>query len=121
MVVMSILFILLLACSVAALAVTQAQQKSLIAKAWNSTVTQRKVVEKKFDCCGLDKDTYISPGECSNVRLPRVLCCVIYLFLIYFISCFFKMNRFGQRRVHRQRISEKKLELEVMIWYYSNS
>ena len=52
---MGLLFIILLACSVAALAVTSSQQKKLIEAAWNVDVDQRIVVQEKFKCCGLDQ------------------------------------------------------------------
>ena len=58
MVVMSLLFIVLLACSVAALAITQGQQKILITTAWrNIEYAQRDKIETMFACCGIDKDT----------------------------------------------------------------
>ena len=50
---MGLLFIILLACSVAALAVTSSQQNKLIEAAWNVDVNQRSVVQEKFRCCGL--------------------------------------------------------------------
>ena len=68
MVVMSLLFIFLIAFSVAALAVTQDQQKLLIETAWNISETQRKVVEKKLGCCGLVKIAG-EKNECSYVIL----------------------------------------------------
>lgn len=57
MIIMSLLFILQLSFSVAALAVTTDQQKDLIGKAWdrNGTNDQQEAVEKKLQCCGLFK------------------------------------------------------------------
>jgi len=56
MIIMSLLFILLLAFSVAALAVTQGQQHALISKAWDHVDEKQKSnIEKTFSCCGLDK------------------------------------------------------------------
>ena len=52
---MGLLFIILLACSVAALAVTSSQQEKLIEAAWNIDMDQKKVVQEKFRCCGLQK------------------------------------------------------------------
>ena len=52
---MSLLFILLLAFSVAALAVTDDQRFELIKKAWNADPDQASVIEKKFNCCHLEK------------------------------------------------------------------
>lgn len=55
MLIMSLLFILLLAFSVAALAVTQGQQHKLMKKAWDKVDEKQKVkIEETFDCCGLD-------------------------------------------------------------------
>jgi len=57
MIIMSILFIILLACSVAALAVTQGQQRKLIKEAWSQIGPKQKVtIQKKLSCCGIDKD-----------------------------------------------------------------
>ena len=65
MVVMSLLFIVLLACSVAALAVTQGQQKILIATAWQKIdVRQRTKIEGMFECCGIDRES--RRQECSE-------------------------------------------------------
>jgi len=52
---MSLLFILLLAFSVAALAVTEDQRIELIKKAWKADERQARAVQKNFDCCGLMK------------------------------------------------------------------
>lgn len=50
---MGLLFIILLACSVAAVAVTSSQQEKLIEAAWSVDVDQQNVVQEKFRCCGL--------------------------------------------------------------------
>lgn len=50
---MSLLFILLLAFSVAALAVTEGQRKVMLEKGWKLAHDQAKAIEHKFDCCGL--------------------------------------------------------------------
>ncbi|XP_002156462.2 tetraspanin-31 [Hydra vulgaris] len=66
MVVMSLMFIFLIAFSVAALAVTREQQTILIKTAWNMSESQRLVVEKKLGCCGLfTKERDIS--ECNYI------------------------------------------------------
>ena len=52
---MSLLFILLLAFSIAALAVTHEQQHALTQKAWKKvSQDQKEGIEKRFGCCGLD-------------------------------------------------------------------
>lgn len=57
MIVMSLLFILLLVFSVAALAVTQGQQHELIKQAWKSIDEKQKLkIESTFKCCALDID-----------------------------------------------------------------
>lgn len=57
MIIMSLLFIVLLACSVAALAVTQGQQQTLIKKAWSNIGSEQKNrIQETFNCCGIDKD-----------------------------------------------------------------
>lgn len=62
MIIMSLLFILLLAFSVAALAVTEDQRLELISKAWAREKEQAGVIEKKFNCCGLKT----LEEQCSN-------------------------------------------------------
>ena len=65
---MSLLFILLLAFSVAALAVTQGQQHTLIKKAWAHINEAQKVkIEKTFTCCGLDEDDQKRPSCVSFI------------------------------------------------------
>jgi len=68
MIIMSLLFILLLAFSVAVLAITHDQQKLLIQKAWqlDNHGDQTKTIEKQFKCCGLDKD-HFNKTECTMV------------------------------------------------------
>lgn len=77
MIIMSLLFILLLVFSIAALAITQGQQHELIKKAWVHIEDDQKVhIEKAFNCCGLDKDDKRSTcdvklGPCyESVREP---------------------------------------------------
>lgn len=66
---MGLLFIILLACSVAALAVTSSQQEKLIEAAWNVDVDQRTVVEEKFRCCGLRETNVTSCPVCFGLVL----------------------------------------------------
>lgn len=64
MIIMSLLFILLLAFSVAALAVTEDQRIQLIRKAWKADKDQVKVVEKNFNCCGLTEQ--LAEDKCPS-------------------------------------------------------
>lgn len=70
MIIMSILFILLLAFSVAALAITKDQQQDLIRKGWlalkQSDAGQLKQLEKKLHCCGLDNEIRNTTCEAGN-------------------------------------------------------
>ena len=67
MIIMSLLFILLLAFSVASLAVTDGQRKALIKKAWEKDEDQRRVVERNLDCCGLDNEFPCKDDKKSHV------------------------------------------------------
>eukprot|EP00111_Clytia_hemisphaerica_P008793 TCONS_00025713-protein len=55
MIIMSLLFIVLLACSVAALAVTEDQRRDLIQTAWKKAPVEAALIEKTYNCCGLTK------------------------------------------------------------------
>jgi len=67
MIIMSLLFILLLAFSIAALAVTKTQQHALIKKAWTPASDKQKVhIETRFKCCGLDKEDGRKCGTASS-------------------------------------------------------
>ena len=68
---MGLLFIILLACSVAALAVTSSQQEKLIEATWNVDVDQQKAVQEKFRCCG--SHDYPSNGTNCSVSFGLVL------------------------------------------------
>ena len=80
MVIMSLLFILQLAFSVAALAVTTEQQEQLLTKAWAVNGTdadsQKAALQKKFDCCGFKlEDRKKDPAvkrACIQLQLPCV-------------------------------------------------
>jgi len=70
MIIMSLLFILLLAFSVAALAVTHGQQRKLIKTTWNKIGSPQKMkIEKMFNCCGLDKEDAIG-DRCGKKDTP---------------------------------------------------
>ncbi|XP_057293086.1 tetraspanin-31-like [Hydractinia symbiolongicarpus] len=77
MIIMSILFILLLAFSVAALAITKDQQQDLIRKGWlalkQSDPVQLKQLEKKLHCCGLDNEIRNTTCEADN-KYAKVRC-----------------------------------------------
>ena len=71
---MSLLFILLLAFSVAALAVTKSQQEELIKKAWVSVEPEQvQQIEKRFGCCGLNT-VQASVDKCKKDD-PGKVCC----------------------------------------------
>lgn len=72
---MSLLFILLLAFSVAALAVTEDQRLQLIRKAWKADKDQVKVVERTFKCCGLTSQT--PEDKCPKTVVSIILFIII--------------------------------------------
>ena len=71
MIIMSLLFILLLAFSVAALAVTEDQRIQLIRKAWKADKKQAKVVENTFNCCGLKYQT--AEDKCPSTVVSSII------------------------------------------------
>ncbi|XP_065839440.1 tetraspanin-31-like [Oscarella lobularis] len=70
MILLGIVFIILFAVSVAAVAVTSSQQQTLAAKAWNaSSLKTQKEIQTLFNCCGFKKsDTSPNRKSCLDLK-----------------------------------------------------
>ena len=75
MTVMFLIFIILFSVSVAALAITSSQQKTLLKKAWGSfSNTTKQDVQRYGDCCGFENMTVTSDHPtCEKVHLQLKL------------------------------------------------
>ena len=75
MILLGIVFIILFAVSVAAVAVTSSQQQTLAAKAWNaSSLKTQREIQTLFDCCGFKKsDTSPNRKSCLDLKVSKNL------------------------------------------------
>lgn len=75
MILLGIVFIILFAVSVAAVAVTSAQQQTLAAKAWNaSSPKTQKEIQTLFKCCGFKmNDTSSDRTSCLHLKVSKKL------------------------------------------------
>ena len=75
---MSLLFIIQLSVSIAALAITSKQQKDILKAGWNKAVTVKEKLElqQKLDCCGFETKNFTidyNHPSCAGVSIPALV------------------------------------------------